>query len=147
MSEIFNGATSPAPDKSSINKIGITIEPIGSTISSVGFDGLRINDEDTFDPIFGLISRSLVITNSEISGTSGQNTITVGSATNLFIGQPVSGNGIASGAEIVSISDYTITLSKNNTATVSGIGNFYGIQKIAGRSLDIEYKLDLEWNI
>ena len=147
MSEVFNGATSPGPDKSNINKIGIIIEPIESEISYVGFDGLRINDEDTFDPIFGLISRSLVITNTAISGTSGQNTIVVDSVSNLFVGQPVSGIGVATGSEITNISGYTVTLSKNNTATVSGSGNFYGIQKLAGRPLDLEYRLDLEWNI
>jgi hypothetical protein len=146
MSLIFAGASVSAPDKSSINKIGITITPSGSSTTYVGFDGLRINDEDTFDPFFGLISRSVVINSTSISGTSGQNTITVGSINNLFVGQPVSGTGIASGALISSILNNTVTLSKNNTATVSGSGSFYGIKKIAGRSLDIEYKLDLDWN-
>jgi len=146
MSLIFAGASSPAPDKSSINKIGITITPSGSATTYVGFDGLRINDEDTFDPFFGLISRSVVINSTSISGTSGQNTITVGSVENLFVGQPVSGTGIASATLISSISNNTVTLSKNNTGAVSGTGSFYGIKKIAGRSLDIEYKLDLDWN-
>jgi hypothetical protein len=146
MSLIFAGASNPAPDKSSINKIGITITPSGSATTYVGFDGLRINDEDTFDPFFGLISRSVVINSTSISGTSGQNTITVGSVENLFVGQPVNGTGIASATLISSISNNTVTLSKNNTGAVSGTGSFYGIKKIAGRSLDIEYKLDLDWN-
>ena len=146
MSLIFAGTSNPAPDKSSINKIGITITPSGSATTYVGFDGLRINDEDTFDPFFGLISRSVVNNNTSISGTSGQNTIVVGSINNLFVGQPVSGTGIASGALISDISNNTVTLSKNNTATVSGTGSFYGIKKISGKSLDIEYKLDLDWN-
>lgn len=47
------------PDKSLINKIGIVIDPTSSA-TSVGLDGLRINDEDTFDPIFGIISRSVL---------------------------------------------------------------------------------------
>lgn len=146
MSLVYAGTTNPAPDKSSINKIGIKITPSGSATTYVGFDGLRINDEDTFDPFFGLISRSVVINSTSISGTSGQNTITVGSINNLFVGQPVSGTGVASGALISDISNNTITLSKNNTGAVSGTGSFYGIKKIAGRSLDIEYKLDLDWN-
>lgn len=146
MSLIFAGATSPAPDKSSINKIGITITPSGTTTTYVGFDGLRINDEDTFDPFFGLISRSVVINSTPISGVSGQNTIEVEHIDNLFVGQLVSGTGIASGSLISDITNNTITLSKNNTGTVSGSGSFYGIKKIAGRSLDIEYKLDLDWN-
>jgi hypothetical protein len=146
MSLIFAGATNPAPDKSSINKIGITITPSVDSTAYVGFDGLRINDEDAFDPFFGLISRSVVINSTSISGTSGQNTITVGSINNLFVGQSVSGTGIASGALVSDILNNTVTLSKNNTATVSGSGSFYGIKKNAGRSLDIEYKLDLDWN-
>lgn len=146
MSLIFAGVSNPAPDKSSINKIGITITPSGSTTTYVGFDGLRINDEDTFDPFFGLISRSIVINPTAISGISGQNTINVDSVENLFVGQSVSGTGVASGALITNISNNTVTLSKNNTGSVSGVGSFYGIKKIAGRSLDIEYKLDLDWN-
>lgn len=142
----FDFVTNPAPDKSSISKIGITITPSNSTTTYVGFDGLRINDEDTFDPFFGLISRSVVNNITSISGVSGEGTITVGSINNLFIGQPVVGTGIASGALISDISNNTVTLSKNNTGTVSGTGSFYGIKKIAGRSLDIEYKLDLDWN-
>ena len=34
----------------------------GSNTTSIGMDGLRINDEDTFDPTFGLISRSILAT-------------------------------------------------------------------------------------
>lgn len=147
MSDIFNGATVVAPDKSSIIKIGITITPVTAETTYVGFDGLRINDEDTFDPMFGLVGRSVVTTVTGISGTSGQNTITVGSVNNLFIGQPVSGTGIGTNALITDMVDTTVTLSVNNSGTVSGNGTFYGIKKIAGRSLDIEYKLDLDWNI
>lgn len=47
-------------DASQISKIGIVINPKTGQSSSVGLDGLRINDEDTFDPIFGLISRSVL---------------------------------------------------------------------------------------
>ncbi len=146
MSTIYAGATTPAPDKSLINKIGITIVPSGTDTTYVGFDGIRINDEDTFDPFFGLISRSSVITTTQVSGISGENTIEVEHTTNLFVGQPLSGTGIATGAIITNIFENTITLSANNTATVSGSGSFYGIKKIAGRTLDIEYRLDLDWN-
>lgn len=50
-----NSAT--APDKTNINQIGIIVTASGGT-TTVGMDGLRINDEDTFDPVFGLLSRS-----------------------------------------------------------------------------------------
>jgi hypothetical protein len=52
-----NSAT--APDKTSINEIGIIVTASGGN-TTVGMDGLRINDQDTFDPTFGLISRSIV---------------------------------------------------------------------------------------
>ena len=52
-----NSAT--APDKTNINQIGIIVAATGGT-TTVGMDGLRINDQDTFDPAFGLISRSVV---------------------------------------------------------------------------------------
>lgn len=147
MSEVFNNGTQVAPDKSSIIKLGIIIDPVVGEVSYVGLDGLRINDEDTFDPIYGLIARSVVINNTLISGTSGQNTITVDSVNNLFVGQPVTGTGIGTNALITNIVENIVTLSVNNSGTVSGIGNFYGIKKVAGRSLDIEYKLDLDWNL
>ena len=59
LSTVF-GTQTGTPDKTNINKIGITITPTSANTTSVGMDGLRINDEDTFDPIFGLISRSVL---------------------------------------------------------------------------------------
>jgi hypothetical protein len=53
------------PDKTNINKIGIVITPTSGNTTSIGADGLRINDEDTFDPYYGLISRS-VLTGADI---------------------------------------------------------------------------------
>jgi len=61
LSTLFTSPTG-TPDKTNINKIGITITPTSSNTTSVGMDGLRINDEDTFDPVFGLISRSVLAT-------------------------------------------------------------------------------------
>lgn len=67
MSSVFAGATSPAPDITNINKIGIVLTPTtGTTV--VGLDALRINDEDTFDPEFGLISRSVVTALNKVAG-------------------------------------------------------------------------------
>jgi hypothetical protein len=42
-----------------VTKVGIIITPT-SAQTSVSMDGLRINDEDTFDPEYGLIARSLL---------------------------------------------------------------------------------------
>ena len=59
LSELFTDPTG-SPDKTQINKIGVLLQPTSSHTTTVGMDGLRINDEDTFDPIFGLISRSVL---------------------------------------------------------------------------------------
>lgn len=59
LSTLFSDPTG-SPDKTQINKIGILLQPTSSNTTTVGMDGLRINDEDTFDPIFGLISRSVL---------------------------------------------------------------------------------------
>ena len=61
LSSLFSNVVG-SPIKSEINKIGIVIVPNASTATSVGLDALRINDEDTFDPVFGLLSRSILPT-------------------------------------------------------------------------------------
>lgn len=50
-----------SPNVNNINKLGIVIVPTTGE-ASVSVDGLRINDEDTFDPEYGLISRSILTT-------------------------------------------------------------------------------------
>ena len=54
------------------------------------------------------------------TGTSGTNTITVASATNIFAGQNVSGTGIGVQCKVLSVSGTTVTLSQYNIAAVSG---------------------------
>jgi hypothetical protein len=49
-----------SPSKSEIIRIGVVIVPNASVSTSVGIDSLRINDEDTFDPLFGLLSRTIL---------------------------------------------------------------------------------------
>jgi hypothetical protein len=43
----------------SVVKLGIVVTPTTAQ-TSVSMDGLRINDEDTFDPEYGLIARSML---------------------------------------------------------------------------------------
>jgi hypothetical protein len=64
--------------------------------------------------------------NPTATGTSGQTTIVVASASGIVVGQRVSGTGIGSGAVVSSISTTTITLSVANSATVSGTVVFQG---------------------
>jgi len=61
---------------------------------------------------------------TSITGSSGATTITVGSATNLAVGQAVNGTGIGTGATVTNISGTTVTLSVANSGAVSGTGTF-----------------------
>lgn len=73
----------------------------------------------------GINSSAFSSTTTTITGTSGQSTITVGSATGLIPGMIVSsGTGVATGAKIYSVSGTTVTLDLANTGAVSGNGVF-----------------------
>ena len=60
------------------------------------------------------------------TGTSGQYTIVVSSASDIVVGQMVTGSGIGSGAQVTLINGTTITLSMANSSTVSGTIVFQG---------------------
>jgi len=62
MSTVFGNTSASAPDATSITKVGIEVTAGSGGSTAVYFDGLRINDEDTFDPQYGLISRSILTT-------------------------------------------------------------------------------------
>ncbi len=62
LNNLFSNASTLNVDPSNINQIGITITPVSGQSTSTGLDALRINDEDTFDPNFGLISRAILST-------------------------------------------------------------------------------------
>lgn len=63
LSNLFSNYTASPnlPDPSSIIKIGVATTATGGN-TTVYFDAIRINDEDTFDPGYGLISRSVLTT-------------------------------------------------------------------------------------
>ena len=61
---------------------------------------------------------------TSITGTSGQDTVTVGSASGLVIGMYVTGTGIGTNARITYISGTTVHLSVINSGTPSGTGTF-----------------------
>ena len=63
LDNLFNNYTASPnlPDPSSITKIGVATTASGGN-TTVYFDAIRINDEDTFDPGYGLISRSVLST-------------------------------------------------------------------------------------
>jgi hypothetical protein len=62
LNNLFTNASTANVDSSNINQIGVIITPVSGQSTSTGLDALRINDEDTFDPNFGLISRSVLST-------------------------------------------------------------------------------------
>lgn len=62
MSSVFSNISATAPDPTNITKVGIEVTAGSGGATTVYFDGLRINDEDTFDPSYGLIARSVLAT-------------------------------------------------------------------------------------
>jgi hypothetical protein len=62
LDNLFSNASTANVDPSNINQIGVVITPTSGESTSVGLDALRVNDEDTFNPDFGLISRSILST-------------------------------------------------------------------------------------
>lgn len=62
MSSVFAN-TSGTPDAANITYIGVELSRTSTSSNAYLYmDGLRINDEDTFDPTYGLISRSVLNT-------------------------------------------------------------------------------------
>lgn len=71
LNNLFNNPTGN-PDSTNITKIGVSVTANSSGNSTVYFDALRINDEDTFDPVYGLISRSVYSSGNELIKPSGR---------------------------------------------------------------------------
>jgi len=65
-------------------------------------------------------------TSTTATGTSGTYTITIGSNTNVAVGQIVSGTGIPTGATVTNVNGLIITLNLALTGTVSGTVTFQG---------------------
>jgi hypothetical protein len=72
LNNLFSNVTATPPDLSSIIKIGVEVTASSGGSTTVYFDGIRINDEDTFDPYFGLISRSILTGGEILTKTSGR---------------------------------------------------------------------------
>jgi len=61
MSNVFNNIVG-SPDLTNITSIGVEVTAGSGGNTVVYFDGLRVNDEDTFDPQYGLIARHILTT-------------------------------------------------------------------------------------
>ena len=66
------------------------------------------------------------VTTTTVTGTSGTYTITIGSNTNVAIGQIVTGTNIPNGATVTNVNGLVITLNLALTGTVSGNVTFQG---------------------
>jgi hypothetical protein len=56
-----------SPAKNKISKIGVVVVPLSSE-TSILVDGLRVNDEDTFDPTYGMVARSVIPEIEKVAG-------------------------------------------------------------------------------
>lgn len=72
LTSLFSNTSVTPPDFSSITKIGVEVTAGSGGTTKVYFDGLRVNDEDTFDPAYGMISRAVLTGGNIINKTSGR---------------------------------------------------------------------------
>lgn len=56
-----------SPSKNKISKVGIVVTPSSGT-TSICVDGLRVNDEDTFDPSYGMVARANITEIEKVAG-------------------------------------------------------------------------------
>jgi hypothetical protein len=136
----FNGRTGivvPATNDYSFSQISGTLGTGSGGTGSTGGTGYRYANgasADTYSTtvpytsvsggigtLYKLLSPYVSTTES---GTSGQNTITVASATGISAGQVAVGTGIPSLTFVTGVSGTTVTLSANTTTTPSGTVTF-----------------------
>jgi hypothetical protein len=72
LNNLFSNTSATPPDFKNIIKLGLEVTANSSGVTTVYFDGIRINDEDTFDPNYGMISRSVLTGGNIITKTSGR---------------------------------------------------------------------------
>lgn len=72
LNTLFSNTSTTPPDFTNIINLGVEVTAGSGGTTSVYFDGLRINDEDTFDPTYGMISRSVLTGTDVITKTSGR---------------------------------------------------------------------------
>ena len=72
LNNLFSNTSATAPDFKNIIKLGVEVTANSSGTTTVYFDGIRINDEDTFDANYGMISRSVLTGGDIVTKTSGR---------------------------------------------------------------------------
>ena len=72
LNNLFSNTSATPPDFKNIIKLGLEVTANSSGTTTVYFDGIRINDEDTFDANYGMISRSVLTGGNIVTKTSGR---------------------------------------------------------------------------
>ena len=72
LNNLFSNTSATPPDFKNIIKLGVEVTANSSGTTTVYFDGIRINDEDTFDANYGMISRSVLTGGNIVTKTSGR---------------------------------------------------------------------------
>jgi hypothetical protein len=72
LNNLFSNTSATAPDFKNIISLGVEVTANSSGTTTVYFDGIRINDEDTFDANYGMISRSVLTGGDIVTKTSGR---------------------------------------------------------------------------
>jgi len=72
LNNLFSNTSATPPDFTNIIKLGVEVTANSSGTTTVYFDGIRINDEDTFDANYGMISRSVLTGGNIVTKTSGR---------------------------------------------------------------------------
>ena len=72
LATLFSNTSTTPPDFKNITNLGVEVTATSGGTTSVYFDGIRINDEDTFDPSYGMISRSVLTGGDIITKPSGR---------------------------------------------------------------------------
>ena len=72
LNSLFSNTSATPPDFTNIISLGVEITAGAGGTTTVYFDGIRINDEDTFDPAYGMISRTVLTGGDIITKTSGR---------------------------------------------------------------------------
>ncbi len=72
LNNLFSNTSATPPDFKNIISLGVEVTANSSGTTTVYFDGIRINDEDTFDANYGMISRSVLTGGNIVTKTSGR---------------------------------------------------------------------------
>jgi hypothetical protein len=107
-----------------------TLDANGNTILKITFTHPDKADELTMTPVSVL--GATFQTSQTVTLTSGSDTFTVSSATNIRENQPITGTGIASGTYITDITGTTVTMSANATGSGSVLVTFGGSVLLSG---------------